>query len=276
MTFDPRQHLIQLKGKGYLPVAARLIWPAQEAPRYTIQTAILKLGDAYAVCQATVTTPSNENVALKTATALKRENKTHLPDLLENAEPRAVGRALGMLEFGLLDTQVAPRFDELQGNLEPRVVDSPIIASTHIVSRSQSGATPSPALESPPFVPALISSVEFNQVIPSSLAVTTAEDDHAAVDSGEIFSEPTQRHLMAIASALFDSRDPALATRCSRRDRKSSRAASFSSADFTGATAARSCVSSRRARSSAACGRRKPRSKNQATRGKPTGRCPPR
>ena len=49
MPFDPRQHLINLKGKDYLPVAARLIWLNEEAARYTIHTNILKLEDTYAV-----------------------------------------------------------------------------------------------------------------------------------------------------------------------------------------------------------------------------------
>ena len=83
MPFDPRQHLIQLKGKDYLPVAARLIWLNEESARYTIHTNILKLEDTYAVVQATVTVSSDENTALKTATALKREDKTHFPDYLE-------------------------------------------------------------------------------------------------------------------------------------------------------------------------------------------------
>lgn len=122
MPFDPRQHLMNLKGKDYLPVAARLIWLNEEALRYTIQSQILKLEDTYAIVQATVTVLDETNSPIKTASATKREDKTHFPDYLEKAETGAVGRALGMLGYG---TQFAPEFDELTGLLEARVVDKP-------------------------------------------------------------------------------------------------------------------------------------------------------
>ncbi|NJK44316.1 MAG: hypothetical protein HC933_08545 [Pleurocapsa sp. SU_196_0] len=122
MPFDPRQHLISLKGKDYLPVAARIIWLNEEAERYTINTSILKLEDTYAVVQATVTVFDKDGNAVKTATALKREDKTHFPDFLEKSETGSVGRALGMLGYG---TQFAPEFDEMGAQLEPRIVDTP-------------------------------------------------------------------------------------------------------------------------------------------------------
>jgi hypothetical protein len=122
MSFDPRQHLMNLKGKDYLPVAARLIWLNEEAPRYTIQSQILKLEDTYAIVQATVTVLDDAGNAIKTASATKREDKTHFPDYLEKAETGSIGRALGMLGYG---TQFAPEFDESNGLLETRVVDKP-------------------------------------------------------------------------------------------------------------------------------------------------------
>jgi hypothetical protein len=122
MPFDPRQHLLNLKGKDYLPVAARLVWLNEEAPRFLIQSHILKLEDTYAIVQATVTVQDQDGTPHKTATATKREDKTHFPDYLEKAETGAVGRALGMLGYG---TQFAPEFDEMGGLLEARVVDKP-------------------------------------------------------------------------------------------------------------------------------------------------------
>ncbi len=122
MPFDPRQHLINLRGKDYLPVAARLVWLNEDAHRYTIQTNILKLEDTFAIVQATVTVFDEVGNSIKTGSATKREDKTHFPDYLEKAETGAIGRALGMLGFG---TQFAPEFDELTGNFEARVVDTP-------------------------------------------------------------------------------------------------------------------------------------------------------
>jgi hypothetical protein len=83
MPFDPRQHLIKLKGRDYLPVAARLIWLNEEAHRYRIETSFLKLEDTYAVVQATVTLLDDTGIAIRAATALKREDLSHFPDFLE-------------------------------------------------------------------------------------------------------------------------------------------------------------------------------------------------
>jgi hypothetical protein len=126
MPFDPRQHLIKLKGRDYLPVAARLIWLNEESERYRIETQFLKLEDTYAVVQATVSLLDDVGVPTRSATALKREDLAHFADFLEKSETGAIGRALGMLGFG---TQFAPEFDELEGKVEARVVDSPRPAS---------------------------------------------------------------------------------------------------------------------------------------------------
>ena len=226
MPFDPRQHLISLKGKDYLPVAARLVWLNEEAERYTINTTILKLEDTYAVVQATVTVSDKENNAVKTATALKREDKTHFADFLEKAETGSVGRALGMLGYG---TQFAPEFDETAGQAEPRVVDSPQVT---LPPKAVGGVKEAPAnLANLGLKPASSLGTPTNKRKPQPAEdepqqpVTAAqteepdidegleEYDHSAVPDDELFSEAKVRRLLAIAGKLFNLKGDPLETR---------------------------------------------------------------
>lgn len=208
MPYDPRQHLINLKGKDYLPVAARLVWLNEEAERYTINTTILKLEDTYAVVQATVTVLNKDNTSLKTATALKREDKTHFVDYLEKAETGAVGRALGMLGYG---TQFAPEFDEMAGQLEARVVDTPQAApkSNAMTDLANLGLKTAASLGAPtnkrkPQVePESIASVK---TIPEEPDIEDGleEYDHSAVADDELFSEVKVTRLLAVGKKLFN------------------------------------------------------------------------
>ena len=217
MPFDPRQHLIQLKGKDYLPVAARLIWLNEEAARYTIHTNILKLEDTYAVVQATVTVSSDENISLKTATALKREDKTHFPDYLEKAETGAVGRALGMLGYG---TQFAPEFDEMAGQLEARVVDTPQTAAKSEVTPNLAnlGLKTAASLGAPTNKrkpqpePEAVTSVKAQPEEPD-IDDGLEEYDHSAVPDDELFSDAKVRRLLTIAAKLFNLQGDALEAR---------------------------------------------------------------
>jgi hypothetical protein len=250
MSFDPRQHLMNLKGKDYLPVAARLIWLNEEAPRYTIQSQILKLEDTYAIVQATVTVFDDTGSAIKTASATKREDKTHFPDYLEKAETGSIGRALGMLGFG---TQFAPEFDESSGLLETRVVDKPqirpsepAIASSRPVAREEAPreeapreATPReaapreepeeparPKLASIPMKPASQLSAPTNArkprfeeeepaPIPTRASLPDIDDgleeyDHGAVPDEDLFSHAKVERLLSIGTKLFNLRGESL------------------------------------------------------------------
>lgn len=217
MPFDPRQHLINLKGKDYLPVAARLIWLNEEANRFTIHTNILKLEDTYAVVQATVTVSSDENVALKTATALKREDKTHFPDYLEKAETGAVGRALGMLGYG---TQFAPEFDEMAGQLEARVVDTPQatpkteatpnLANLGLKTAASLGAPTNKRKPQPE--PEAVATVKAQPEEPD-IDDGLEEYDHGAVPDDELFSDAKVLRLLTIGAKLFNLQGDALEAR---------------------------------------------------------------
>jgi hypothetical protein len=227
MPFDPRQHLISLKGKDYLPVAARLVWLNEEAERYTITTSILKLEDTFAVVQATVTVSDKENNAVKTATALKREDKTHFADFLEKAETGSVGRALGMLGYG---TQFAPEFDETNGQPEPRVVDSPqsapaprataaakeapaSIANLGLKPASSLGAPTNKRKAQPVEDEPQQDATKSESAEEPDIGDGLEEYDHSAVPDDELFSEAKVRRLLAIAGKLFNLKGDALETR---------------------------------------------------------------
>ncbi len=236
MSFDPRQHLMNLKGKDYLPVAARLIWLNEEAPRYTIQSQILKLEDTYAIVQATVTVLDDTGNAIKTASATKREDKTHFPDYLEKAETGSIGRALGMLGYG---TQFAPEFDESNGLLETRVVDKPQarpseapVAPSRPREEIPTRAEPEPEepvrpkLASIPMKPASQLNAPTNArkpryeeeepvSAPTRAAVPDIDDgleeyDHGAVPDEDLFSHAKVERLLSIGTKLFNLRGESL------------------------------------------------------------------
>lgn len=143
MSFDPNNHLIQLKSKAgsqdYLPVQFRLVWFRMACPEGTIETEevfvdldreveteayvwnaekrrsekVIKQAKGYARFRATVTDGKGGR-----ATATGSESAVDFPDYIEKAETKAVGRALAMLGYG---TQFAPEFGE-----NHRIVDAPI------------------------------------------------------------------------------------------------------------------------------------------------------
>lgn len=111
--FSPEEHMTDIKGKQYLPVAWRLVWFREEHPDWTIRTEIVENTDVYAVMRAIIANPDRV-----LATAHKKEDKVGFGDYMEKAETGAVGRALAMCGYG---TQFAP---ELEEGTE-RIVDSP-------------------------------------------------------------------------------------------------------------------------------------------------------
>jgi hypothetical protein len=231
MPFDPRAHLIQLKGRDYLPVAARLLWLNEETDRYKIETDILRLEDNFAVVRATVSVLDENGTPSRSATAIKREDKTHFPDFLEKAETGSVGRALGMLGYG---TQFAPEFDEIEAKLEARVVDSPQTVRAIEPAREPARAeSPRAEPRSEPAERPSLSSIGMKsastlgpptnkrkptddptptpraatqQVSSSDLDVDDGleEYDHADVNDEDVFSEAKVRRLLAIANKLFN------------------------------------------------------------------------
>lgn len=111
--FNPKEHLMDLKGKSYLQVMWRLVWFREEKPLWNIDTKLEKLGEDYAVFSAKI---YDENGVQKSA-GYGSESVKDFRDYIEKAETKAVGRALAMLGYG---TQFAPSWTRKSGLWIPR------------------------------------------------------------------------------------------------------------------------------------------------------------
>jgi hypothetical protein len=155
-TFNPNEHVIQLKSKSgsadYLPVQWRLVWFREQCPHGTIDTEeievdldremeeevyawnnetrrsekVMKRAKGYARYRATVTDGKGGR-----ATGTKSEKAVSFPDFIEKAETGSIGRALAALGYG---TQFAPELNE-----EHRIVDAPVERSSYASSQESSG-----------------------------------------------------------------------------------------------------------------------------------------
>ncbi|MHB9023748.1 MAG: hypothetical protein ACYC7E_06160 [Armatimonadota bacterium] len=136
--FHPSDFTIDLKGRDYLPVAARVKWFRTIHSTGTIETqevsvdldrAFTKGGvKVYGYARFHATVRDAEGRILGQGT--KTENAANFPDYVEKAETGAIGRALASAGFGT----------ELDGDLdEGRIVDTP-------QQRRRSPAHPSPRM----------------------------------------------------------------------------------------------------------------------------------
>lgn len=101
-AFNPREHLIPLKGRNgrvdeYLPVAARLAWFRAEHPDGTIALAAHTIGPDLAVFHARVALPDGGK-----AEGWGSETPADFRDYIEKASTKALGRALAALGYGTL------------------------------------------------------------------------------------------------------------------------------------------------------------------------------
>ena len=121
MSFNPKYHFLNLKGKQYLPVAPRIAWFREEHPDWTIMTyAVPELSGAdYCTFAAEIHDTSGRLIAK----AHKTEHEKHFADYREKAETGAIGRALALCGYGTLFAQ------ELEEPVTPsgdiRIVDAP-------------------------------------------------------------------------------------------------------------------------------------------------------
>lgn len=94
--FDPRRHLRTLDdGTPYLDVKWRLHWLRSEHPNAQIETQLIPTDDDTVVCKATVKLPDG-GAATGHASAPRTSSAAHI----EQAETRAIGRALAALGYG--------------------------------------------------------------------------------------------------------------------------------------------------------------------------------
>ncbi len=165
-TFNPNEHLIQLKSrdgsKDYLPVQWRLVWFREQCPGGTIDTEevevdldreveeeayawnsetrrsekIVKRARGYARFRAVVTDGKGGR-----ATGTKSETAASFPDYIEKAETGSIGRALAALGYG---TQFAPELNE-----EHRIVDAPVDRGTPSTDSNGYGRKPLASVRPP-------------------------------------------------------------------------------------------------------------------------------
>lgn len=114
MPFNPKDHMMKLKGKDYLEVKWRLVWFREEHPDFGIHTEPISLDDKHAIFRANITDSTGRQVSSGTGS----ESIKDFGDFIEKAETKAVGRALAMLGYG---TQFDPNMEEGY-----RIVDSPV------------------------------------------------------------------------------------------------------------------------------------------------------
>lgn len=96
--FDPRQHLIQLKGKLYLETKYRIQWFRQDHPRGCISTEIVNYDPM--MIKATVFDGEGNVLATAHAGAVDKGNAVWSGRALEKSETAAIGRALAHAGYG--------------------------------------------------------------------------------------------------------------------------------------------------------------------------------
>ena len=107
--FDPRQHIVSIKGRAYLPVAARIAWFRHEQPNGLIETRIISVDAEAAVVQCTIRAGDGTLLAVAHGSAIADARAVWAGRHLEKAETAAIGRALALAGFG---TQFVDDFDD--------------------------------------------------------------------------------------------------------------------------------------------------------------------
>lgn len=102
-------HLIDLKGKNYMPVQQRVLWFREDKPDWSIVTTPVELTDKHAVFRADIKNKDGIIVSC----AHKKEDSKGFADFIEKAETGAIGRALANCGYG---TQFATEL--LEADLE--------------------------------------------------------------------------------------------------------------------------------------------------------------
>ena len=114
-SFNPKEHLMQLQGKDYLPVAWRIVWFREANPTGSIATELIA-ADTTIIIRAVVSTEAGIlSTGYGTAPAAGKGSWTGRA--IEKAETAAIGRALAHAGYGTQFT------DDDEGD---SLADSPI------------------------------------------------------------------------------------------------------------------------------------------------------
>lgn len=114
--FDPRKHLMKIKGKDYLETKYRVEWFRSEHPRGCISTDVLNVDPV--LVKATIYDGDGAILATGHGTGNSKPNDVWQGREIEKAETAAIGRALASAGYG---TQFTDDFDDAD-----HLADSPV------------------------------------------------------------------------------------------------------------------------------------------------------
>lgn len=136
-TFNPSEHISDLRGKQYLEVKWRLAWLRADWADAKIVTNLERhdLDASFALFKAEVVLPSGGS-----ATGWGSETESDFGDYIEKAETKALGRALAALGFG---TQFCDDF----GSAPARVENAPVPPPAPKRASAAIGDKPDPVTE---------------------------------------------------------------------------------------------------------------------------------
>lgn len=99
--FKPKDHMLDIQGKDYLPVAPRVLWARGDHPDWGISTDVVWIGET-AYMRATVADCDGRVLATghKMVNPNRRGPGAQYP--VESAETGAIGRALALCGYGTL------------------------------------------------------------------------------------------------------------------------------------------------------------------------------
>lgn len=117
MSFNPKDWLIDLKGKKYLQVAHRVEWFREVHPTGAIVTELVSVEPI--VFKATITNNEGVILAVDYASATPKQGAVWSGREIEKASTAAIGRALALAGFG---TQFSDDFEDAENG---HLADSP-------------------------------------------------------------------------------------------------------------------------------------------------------
>lgn len=152
-SFNPKEHLMQLQGKDYLPVAWRIVWFREANPTGSIATELIA-ADTTIIIRAVVSTEAGIlSTGYGTAPAAGKGSWTGRA--IEKAETAAIGRALAHAGYGtqftdddegdsLADSPITPK-----NGSNTQTPTKPPKNAPKPVSASASGTPEEPYIETP-------------------------------------------------------------------------------------------------------------------------------